>query len=638
MSKVLGSAGVKRGAHSIERSADDLFDKIINLKFVRRSGASFSLRSDYEPVFHSDNSVSFRRCVQKPHIKLTYKQVAENVAVEVNIEVTNFFSDYTGANGLGSRIDAYDGDPVEWCVVQMGYGRQFPDWTSTQRKGNLDQFYDLNNNGLTTEAEVARGNQILVQILSSYTTAFPPDMVTYFQGIVGTFEAGLRWNHTEADLVEDYGDPDYKSSFPDGLSEIEQVLFQFISRRFIKPSVLHLVQEEAVNGEITQKVQIYGYKDYAQSRGPALSFKTAESVTTENVMAVTAAARDQAAWDELSLTAQGIMSVEDAQQFGVTCLTTKRLRDAASNFLYRYDVAAADTDTLRPVRQTPFDGAQNAVGAQLAEIQRQYSFIRWYVLRDGTYFVYHKDDTDEDLFNDPVIKAAQRSDLVLLPAIYDMTVGGTRTIRCPFISFISPTTTVVFSSRYSLGSMPGFYYHPKPKNGLNAYVVLLANIEFDTTGDANMMELTCVDIRDDQTPELLSDGTVVIRDADGSTVLASSAAPETRPWIEKEMVVGKYPHARGISRWVDIAETFLLSAVSDDDWPDGLPDVQRAVADLKTWNENGIWNDDHMVNDEGTSPENRLAVKFDFPIPWMYEGETVKYRTPYLPVYKEDAP
>jgi hypothetical protein len=636
MSRVLGSAGVKRGDHSIERSADDLFDKIINLKFVRRSGASFSLRSDYEPVFHPDNSVSFRRCIQKPHIKLTYKQVAESVAVEVGIEITNLFIDYTGANGLGSRIDAYDGDPVEWCIVQTGYVGQFPDWTSPQRKGNLDQFYDLDNNGLTTEAEVARGNQILVQILSNYTTAFPPDMVTYFQGIVGTFEAGLRWNHAEADLVEDYGDPDYKSSFPDGLSEIELTLFQFITRRFIKPGVLHLVQEEKLNGEIIQKVQIYGYKDYAQSRGPALSFRTAESVTSENVVAVTAATKEQTTWDELPLNAQGIMSVEDAQQFGVTCLTTRRLREAASHLLHRYNISAEEAGSIQPVRQTLFDGSQNAVGAQLAEIQRQYSFIRWYVLRDGTYFVYHKDDTDEDLFNDPVIKAAQRSDLVLLPAIYDMTVGGTRTIRCPFISFINPTTTVMFSSRYTLGSLAGFFYHPRPKNGLNAYVVLLASIEFDTTGDANMMELTCVDIRGDQTPELLPDGTVVIRDADGSTALASGTAPETRPWIEKEMIVGKYPHARGISRWVDIAETFLLSAVADADWPDGLPDVKRAVTDLKTWNENGIWNGDHMINDEGTSPENRLAVKFDFQIPWMYEGEAVRYRTPYLPVYKDD--
>jgi hypothetical protein len=217
MSRVLGKTYIRKAPYiivdddgkEVQRelvTADDLFDKIINLRFIRKSGRSFIIRSDYEPVFHKDGTISFKKCVQKPQIKVSYKAVSENTAINVDIEVTNLFiGDKETADP--NDLDTVDGDPVMWCIIQMGYRKQFPDWTAPERKNNIAQFYALNNNALSTEAEVRNGQQILVQILTGYPTTYPPDRATYFKGIIGTMETGLRWNHTEDELVEGYGDP-----------------------------------------------------------------------------------------------------------------------------------------------------------------------------------------------------------------------------------------------------------------------------------------------------------------------------------------------------------------------------------------------------------------------------------------------
>ena len=66
MARVAGGAYVKNEINSLNLGEDDLFDKIINLKFVRKKGGSFTIRSDYEAVHHSDNTVELVPCTQKP--------------------------------------------------------------------------------------------------------------------------------------------------------------------------------------------------------------------------------------------------------------------------------------------------------------------------------------------------------------------------------------------------------------------------------------------------------------------------------------------------------------------------------------------------------------------------------------------
>jgi hypothetical protein len=96
-------------------------------------------------------------------------------------------------------------------------------------------------------------------ILTGYQKSQPPDMITYFQGIIGTMEAGLRWSHSEADLPDySYGDPD----FPKDFTELEAVLYQFITRRFLRSGVSHTAQG-FTNREALENISAKNYQQAA---------------------------------------------------------------------------------------------------------------------------------------------------------------------------------------------------------------------------------------------------------------------------------------------------------------------------------------------------------------------------------------
>jgi hypothetical protein len=632
MNRILGGTFVKEGKDSLELTANDLYDRIINLKFIRKSGRGFTLRSDYEPVFHNDDTVSFKRCVEKPDIKVSYKQVAESVAIEVDIEITNFFIGDSDKESPES-MNTVAGDPVQWCIVQMGYRAQFPDWTKPERRNNISQFHDPNNNAITSEAEVRRGRQILVQILTGYPKTYPPDKVTYFKGIIGTMETGLRWNHTEDDLVKGYGDPD----FPQNFSEIEEVLFQFVTRRFIKPSIQHVVEtvqdftnKDAISGgkekSFIQKVKIYGYKEYLSGASTAA--------------ALTGSDKPVAEWEELPVTESGIMSIEDAKRFGIVCAVSKTLRSVRANALYGYGLTPEQAEVLRPIPPTPFNDMQDTIGGQLVAIQQHYPFIRWYPLSDGSFFFYHERDTDKDLYTDPFIKKLQKENTVFLPAVYDMTPSGTRTIRCPFISFLSPMMTVLFQSRFTLGTLVSFFYTPKT----NAFLVITAAVEFATVQDANMMELMCVDLPPHEVEVDEATGEVTVRadEADSETPeVVKMQQKRNMQWIEQQLKVVR--HRTGAmdtdSRWENIVKADVLSDTRPDRWPEGQVFTEKAALEaLKEWNP-GYFDEGGEYMARGNSIENNatgIGGRTGIRVPWLKEGDIITVRHPFQSEYPEE--
>jgi hypothetical protein len=644
VSKALGGTFIRSGKASLELAADDLFDRIVNLKFIRKHGRSFTVRSDYEPVFHKDGTVSFKTCSQKPDIKIHYKQVAESVAIEVDIEITNLF---VGNEDEGDAQDMYtaDGDPVQWCIIQMGYRRQFPDWTKVSETAGLARFWDLNNNNITSEQEVRRGRQILVQILTGYPKTYPPDKVMYFKGILGTFENGLRWkNYTEKDLVKGYGDPE----FPKDYSEIEEVLFQLVTRRFVRSSVQHIAEtsQDFTNLEMIsritekkfeQKIEIYGFKDYADTGANAADRLRA------SVIALSKAPADTA-YTELPLLENGIMSVENANKFGVICAVSKTLRSMPANSLYGYGLTAEQAAVLRPIPATRFNNMQDTIGGQLAAIQQHYPFIRWYELVDGSFFFYHEKDTDEDLWSDPFIKAMQKDSIVFLPAVYDITPSGTRTIRCPFVSFVSPMTTVLFQSRSTLGTLTSFYYPP----GTNAYLVITATIEFATVADENTMELMCVDLPPHEV-EVSETGVIDVRElkqADETPEVAQMQEQRNLQWTEKTLKV--VPHKTGAtntdSRWVNIVEKELEPTFKPENWPEGQVFTEAlALNALKDWNPDYFDpSGKYMKRSDrvyGRSIENDpsgIGGRTGIEVCWLKEGDKIIVRHPFQSEYPDD--
>jgi hypothetical protein len=584
--KILGGTFVKEEADSIEFSADNLDDRIINLKFIRKSKRCFTIRSDYEAVHHDDGgegSTSFKRCVEKPDIKVTYRQVAEKTAIEVNIEINNYSTGDIEKEKAGS-MDSVNGDPVIWCIVQMGYRAQFPDWTSPEYSGDIEGFYDLKD-------EKRSSRQIQVQILTGYAESYPPDKKVVFKGIIGTMENGLRWDHTEEDLVKGYGDP----AFPDGLSEIEEVLFQFITRRFIRPSILNIA------GEIR------------------------ESTGRE--------------WTGMPALDNGLMAVEDANKYGVICTVSKTLRNLTANALHGYDLTPEEAAAVRPIPPASFNDMQDTIGSQLVRIQQHYPFLHWYALTDGNFYFYHEDDTDEDLWSDPFVKAMQKKP-IFLPAIYDMTPAGTRTIRCPFVSFISPMSTAVFQSRFSIGTLTSFFYPVQT----NAFLVIIAAIEFATVQDTNVMELMCVDLPPKEIEIDEKTGEVRIKEneePDETPKEAQLQPQRNMQWIEKELtVVVSAPGPFGADNtWESIVKNKMV--VMPDRWPEGgLPDEKAKLLALMDWNRGSV--NEWMQRDNsgsGVSVENHpsgIGGRTGVKVPWLLAGDKIIVRRPFQPEYPED--
>jgi len=588
MRNIIGGTFVKEGKSSLELTANDLFDKIINLKFTTKNKRTFTIRSDYETVHHKDGTTSFRRCVQKPDIKIEYKQVAESVAIEVNIYITNFFID--GGDKLDKdSMNTASGDPVQWCTIQMGYRAQFSEPQS------IEEYY-----ALSRENEMQRGRQIQVQILTGYPQSYPPDRVTYFKGIIGSMETGLRWNHTEADLVQGYGDP----QFPQGLSEISAALFQFITRRFIRPSMLHIA-------------------------------KTSEKEADQEIET-----EQDGKWNKVLLTENGILSVEDAKKYGVLCYTSRTIQNVKANALYGYGYTHEQVETMKPVPSTPFNDPQATIGGQLVSLQQQYPFLRWFILMDGNYYFYHVNDIDEDLWGDPFVKKLQKENTVFLPAIYDMTPSGTRNVRCPFISFLSPLTTVLFQSRFILGTLTSYFYPPNT----NAFLVIISDVKFATVQDDNIMELMCVDLPTKEVVFNIETHQIVVRDDNPTDIEIKGnrtfLVPGNMQWTEKTLTVSRVRSNifETEGRWESIVHNEVLANIRPDRWPAGTRITEKtALEALKKWNPD-YFDPNGIYMDRGVSIENSHGIgdRTGIQVPWLATGDKIIVRHPFQSAYPED--
>jgi hypothetical protein len=628
---------IKTGKASLELTSRDLFDRIINLKFIRASKRSFTIRSDYEPVFHKgggQGTVGFKKCAQKPDIKITYKQVSPDTPVEIEITVKNLyiagaeesgFAETTDEDGViaatGGKGDiSLGGDPVETCVIQMGYRAQFPDWTDGSLKRNIDQFYDLNNNAITASAadtDIKPPVQLTVQILAGYPVSYPPDRAMYFKGVAGGLDTGLRWNHTADELITGFRD----AAFPEGLAEIAAYLFQYVTKRFVRSGIVHRQRTKK------SAVETGGKKEYRYTQAVEIN-------------------RD-GNWITVTPDGNGLMSDADAEKYGTRCYCSRILRSRPANGLYGYGLTEEEARALRPIPPAPFNDLQDAIGVQLNALQQHFPFLRWFALNDGSYFFYHEEETDQDLWTDPFIKEQQKEEAVILPAVYDITPSGIRTIRAPFISWVSPATTVLFGSRFNKGTFTSYFYPVRTK----AFLVITASISFATADDVNEMEMRCVDIDGKEAP--------VIDPATGRIEIKPEAVSDETPdeaklppqrnlqWIEKtlDIALRKTGAADTDSRWANIVEKELKPSFRPENWPEGQMFTEAlALGALKDWNPDyfdpgGAYmkRSDAVYGRSIENDPSGIGGRTGIEVPWLKAGEdkiTVRY--PFQAEYPED--
>jgi hypothetical protein len=262
---------------------------------------------------------------------------------------------------------------------------------------------------------------------------------------------------------------------------------------------------------------------------------------------------------------------------------------------------------------------------------------------DGSIFFYHVDETSATLFDDPYIKDKQKS-AVPLPAIYDITMSGTRTIRCPFNKLLNPMDTVLFQSRYRLMDTTGFFFQPERTH--DSFLIILSELEFSTAGDENMLTLMCVDIPDAQAP-IVNPLTGEITPVEGTPrseqdytdSVAKREEARVKNWYQynyKLSDTAPAPYNKYGATWVDFARNLMFDT-ADEDWPSGKPTLKKALQDLKAWNSSagGVWTVAREKRDEQTNPASYLArvAGFTDPIPWLYSGDTVIIKHPYKASY-----
>jgi hypothetical protein len=608
---------IRRLPSSIKRGLDinsrDMFDRIINLKFYRRDAPPFCIRSDYEPVF-SKAGVSFKRCVQKPSIKVSYKQVANSVSIKVNIEVTNLFVNAAG----GTEMLRAEKSPIERIDVYMGYISQFPDWTDNLHRtfGTAAQFFNLDDNtqGLTSfksDPHPEMPSAIRVTVLSSHTSGLPPDQATVFNGIIGTEDPGLLWDWTEEDATKTYGLPDsirindVQEAKPGRLG---YVLFQWITRRFPGSGV----HARVITHTGKERFRYAGgTEEYEQT---VITSQRFEVLGYSALKAGTAIPAD-ATWETVD-TVQNLLKPEDAIRFGVKCYVSDYLRRKTLDQLYRHyldGLSVEEQAEYRGIVEKPFTTNQLRLGGTLDDIAAQFPFIRWYPLPDGSLYFHHADEKSEDILTDSFVRYKQ-GDVVFLPAVYDIQMAGTRTIRAPFVSFIGPMTTVAFQSRYAVGSLVGFFYHPDA--GDDQYLVLLNDIEFSTTGGTNMMTMTCQDVEGPYKARI---------DARTGTTMPApdvAAVPETvepvYTWAWKKRTAYRYrPYDEAsftgvrVVRVYDVAQRLLYSQLRYTQTPYSELELFQVVDLLVEWNPD-LFKWENLKNAGTTGVENmtRFGVRY----------------------------
>jgi hypothetical protein len=620
---------VKTGRAGIELTSRDFFDRIINLKFIRASKRTFTVRSDYEPVFHRDGTISFKKCTQKPDIKVSYRQVSKTKSIEIEIEIKNFqlegtdsigqqWGNYTETTDADSLIVSAGGDPVETCIIQMGYRAQFPDWTDESHKDNIDQYYDLNNNAVVSpgpDGGVKRPQQLVVNILAGYPTSYPPDRTLFFKGMIGSFETGLRWEHKADDLAAGFGE----ANFPEGLSEIEAYLLQYVTRRFVRSGIVHKQKTKKTVSKID------GKKEYTYTQ--------------------TVEINDDEEWSEITLGENGVMSIDDAKKYGIACHCSRRLRSVTANALYGYGLTAEHAAILRPIPPTLFDDLQETVTAQINALQQHFPFLRWYLLNNGNYFFYHDKETDEELWADTFVRE-QQENAVILPAVYDITPEGVRTIRCPFISWVNPTMTVLFRSRFSKGTFTGYFYPVKTR----AFLVISSKVEFSTAGDENEMSLVCTDIADEDAPTVdPASGKIIPKPSksdDETPELSKLQQERYLQWTEKtlDVVLHKTGATNTDSSWTNIVENEVRPLFKPENWPEGQVFTPTlALTALRDWNPDYFDPDKEYMkrsdSTRGESIENAptgIGGKTGIKVPWLKVGDQIVVRSPFQSEYPDD--
>lgn len=616
---------VLRGVETFNFDGNTLYDKIINLKLTRRDGSSITIRSDYEVVKVQDREGKihyyFQTIKQKPSISVQYRQVGSGTMIKVEIRISNLYFTQGDAEAFTNTESA---NPVEKILINMGYRSQFRAWPQQVQIAPdkaLEAFYNLDDFVIRDSNDLINsGFSATVQVLDSWPESNPPDRTVYFHCVVGSAKSGLKFiledtSGSKDSFVKYFSNPD---NYPVDCNDyMDRICFLYITRRFFNSNVLW---RQKLNDDGTVDENTYQVHEFKRNDDGTLVAYTEED--KEN-------SKPEERWTDVPLTSEKCMSVKDAEVLGikVICSAEVRKRAAESASIVTPDgVASLDSSTVPSILW------QDKLTAQIQAIEQSVlAGIKPFTRPDSSIMICHESESAKDVlenYEDPVMYGyacdPEKLIPILLPAIYDRTVNGTRTLRLPFIGFLSTGMFLGFSNRYLLGSLVSFY---SPRIEDRWYKVVYSDVEFDTDGDKNMCTAVCVDaeyapgekelVKKEQCTEVERS----VEWIDVTCIKGTATEFGTIPLLQWSTLAAMTLGSGGTTAWAKAntdGKEFMDDVASA--FPDGKYDPVEAVKLLLSKN----------TALKGDNWQKGTGIYAGLELPWLHWGDTVK-----LPRVKE---
>lgn len=451
-SNLLSDVEKAKGVYSF--TASDLFDRIINLKFytvetdTNQIRDVYVIRSDWEVCYPNLNNVVqqngtvkdlhvgyIRRCVQKPSIKVQYKQIATGTAVEVDIFISNF----SMLSSDGRTFMAFNNltYPLGMVELQMGYFGQF-----NKKPENIEEYFDFSINKSADRLIVNTGHGYI------QTDKLAPDGVLHIHGYVGSCYTspvtGGEFKDTYANVTgvqRPYGD------------YLKDYLFNTVTRRFIR--IPAQTEENLKKIEVDSETGLI--KDYkvADEFGVHVYLSDElEKACRENLnQTIIGADGSETKLSDRQVTARYSESVVKAinlvrDELGVD-ISFKALNDG--NFIAYLSDEAMNTEML-------------AKSLEKYKVEDKVALLESGNIIDN---IYHN----------------------VLPAVENITTDALCTIVCPFYFFLNPFDMIKFKSRYALGGIVSYYADFTVKE--SKFYALYMTVTFATVEDTNECNIVC---------------------------------------------------------------------------------------------------------------------------------------------------
>ena len=450
-----------KDSEKINLGREDLFDRVINLKFkvvsteqtltgLKPIEQEYVLRSDYEifqpneditrvlqgSLTSANKSYHIRKCALKPSVKVQYKGITNNTSIEFDIYISNFFMfNKDGQRLMQFNMNSYKLEGVE---VMMGYWGQFKNFPHD----TINDLFDFKPRyGV---------DKISCNVLYVTTDKLPPDYDLHIHCYIGnTVNAPTNVNTTFGTSLADLQKSGMFTDFTEAnvkKSPMENLLYKYVTKRYLRETD---VPQEIFN-QITNDIKKDGYMSDNIANKYGVKCYTSPVVDKLEIKGLKDSEGNEVTTgifaENIGTNLQGTIIALNNKTSNVTLLTKPLL---SGDIIVYTSEEVNKEDGLRELAKSMAD--------KLAPYYK------------GTAAEYYEGN---------------------IPAVYNITVDVITQIVCPFYFFVDLFQPIYFASRYALGKMTS-YIADFTANRMK-FLAYSMTVTFATVEDVNEMQIECV--------------------------------------------------------------------------------------------------------------------------------------------------